>query len=84
MKTLRSDEVIEAIQDDAILVLHGEGEEIKYAIQAAIQEAEKGQWATSYATLKRIDDSLTRCLNVVQPWGNPPSEEGDYEQADRY
>lgn len=84
MKTLRSDGVIEDLQNDAILVLHGEGEEIKYAIQAAIQEAKKGQWATSYATLKRIDDSLTRCLNVVQPWGNPPSEEVDYEQADRY
>ena len=83
MKTL-SEEVIERIQDDAILVLHGEAEEIKYAMMTAVQQAEKGQWSTSYANLKIVEASLARCLNVVQPWGNPPAEEVDYGQADRY
>lgn len=83
MKTL-SDEVIERIQDDAILVLHGETEEIHAATRMALEEAEAGKWEEAFKSLSIVEASLTRCLNVVQPWGNPPSEEGDYEQADRY
>jgi hypothetical protein len=83
MKKL-SDEVIEQIKDDAILVLHGETEEIHAATSMALEEAEAGKWEEAFKSLSIVENSLAKCLNVVQPWGNPPPEEVDYEQADRY
>lgn len=79
MKKL-SDEVIRDLQDDAVLLLHGETEEIKWAATTAVLDAEAGSWASAYAHLKIIEDALVKCMNVTRPWG--VQEELDYVQAD--
>lgn len=76
-----TDEILEQVKNDEILMLQSGVEELRDVTEAALQEAQVGNWRKAFTMLWLVATAKAKNRSNVQPIEKASSKKVSYEQA---
>jgi hypothetical protein len=80
MKT-DSDKILERVRNDEIIMMQWDAEELREVTEAALQEAQVGNWKEAFTMLWLVAAAKAKTRRDVQPLEESSSEKVNYEQV---
>lgn len=80
MKT-DSDKILERVRNDEIIMMQWDAEELREVTEAALQEAQVGNWKEAFTMLWLVAATKAKTRRDVQPLEESSSEKVNYEQV---